>query len=352
MNNKDFLKSKEMKNILSQKRSFFSLPEGFNEYLGIILAVAFSFIGTYLFLPWHGIISTIPFVIICAFICTFLKTNELLKEALFFITPFAVSLLLGENVKSALVLGILCGIFYILAYVTVSSFKKKQISFKIVAAFLLVLSLGVHCFANSTPWDVHKSKNAILNYVKESYSGEPLYASEVKFNSFDRTYSLSLVPQHDASIGLSVVLKDGKIIKDDYIKYTEKYNMLAGAGRITYVIRKMYPELKFKVESERIVGYPFMTSATVQPKADYSRFMDFSVYFTSYNGAKEFSELAEECYRALITSGFYCRTITFYGGIGTRYVAKISVPFGSLTGNLENFVEPYDSNIFLYSSLK
>ena len=161
-----------------------------------------------------------------------------------------------------------------------------------------------------------------------------------------------LVPQHFEGENLEVVLKDGVIVKDEYIEFAEKYNMLVGAGQITYIIREMYPELKFSVERDGIVGYPFSASASVEPKADYSRFMDFSVYFTSYNSADEFISMAESCYRELIKSGFYCRTLTFYGGIGTRYIAKINVPFDSFVGNLGNFVEPCDSNVFLYTSLK
>lgn len=345
-------KSQEIRNKLGAKKSFFSLPDEIKDSFGIILTVAVAFVGTYLYLPWHGIVSSIPFVVICAFGCAFFKANEILKAAIFFITPFSVSLLLGEKVPYALELGVFCAVFYILAYSSVSLFKKGKINFKIASVFLLVLSLALHIFANSTPWSVSENNKLMSKYIRENYSGEPLYATDVKFDSFDRTYTLSLIPHHNAGTELDVVMKDGKIIKDEYVDYSEKYNMLVGAGQITYVIRKMHPELKFTVESDNIYGYPFSAPATTVPTMDYSRFMDFSVYFSSYNDAKSFTALAEECYRALITSGFYCRTITFYGGTGTRYIAKISVPFNSMTGNLEGFVEPCDNDIFLYTSLK
>ena len=352
MRNVDYLKSQEMKRKLGAKKSFFSLPDGMSDYVGIILTVAVAFLGTYLFLPWHGTISAFPVVIVCAFVCTIFKCNEIFKAAVFFVSPFSISLLLGEDVASGIYFGILCAVFYVLAYGCVSMSKKKKTKFKIVSAVLLVFAFGVHVFANSTPWDVSQSKNAMLNYVKENYVGEPLYATDVRFNSFQREYSLTLIPQHFEGENLEVVLKDGVIVKDEYIEFAEKYNMLVGAGQITYIIREMYPELKFSVERDEIVGYPFSSSASVEPKADYSRFMDFSVYFTSYNSADEFVSIAESCYRELIKSGFYCRTLTFYGGIGTRYIAKINVPFDSFVGNLGNFVEPCDSNVFLYTSLK
>ncbi len=352
MKNRNNLKSQEIKNTLGSKKSFFSLLEGFEDFLQIVLTVAVSFVGTYLFLPWHGIVSALPIVVVCSVICTFFTINPIIKTAIFFVSSFSISLLLGENVFDSIIRGVFCGIFYMLSNISVSLFKQGKISNRIVASLLIVASLGLHWFSNSTPWDAQKSNKEIMNYVKDSYSGEPLYATDVKFNSFDRTYSLMLVPHHDMGEALNVVLKDGEIITDEYVEYSEKYNMLVGAGQITYVIRKMFPELKFLVESNRIQGYPFSTSASILPKFDYSKYMDFSVYFTSYNGATEFSQLAEKCYRALLTSGFHCRTITFFGGIGTRYVAKISVPFDSFTGNLEKYVEPCDKNIFLYTSLK
>lgn len=352
MKNVDYLKNQEIKRKLGAKKSFFSLPDELSGTVGIVLAVAVSFLGTYFFLPWHGTVSAIPIVILCAFACVFFKCNEIFKAAVFFICPFSTSLLMGENVLNGVVFGTFSFVFYVLACFSVSMFKKDTKMFKAFSVVVLLLSFGVHVFANSTPWDVSESKGAILNYVKENYGGEPLYATDVRFNSFDRNYSLNLIPQHFENESLRVVLKDGKIVKDEYIEFSEKYNMLVGAGQITYVIRKMYPELKFSVERDRIVGYPFSSSATVSPKADYSKFMDFSVYFTSYNSAKEFTVLAEECYRELIKSGFYCRTITFYGGIGTKYVAKISVPFDSFLGNLENFVEPCNEIGFVYTALR
>lgn len=341
-----------MKNKLKAKRSFFSLPEGVAEYVGIVLTVLVAFVGTYFYLPHHGIVSSLPIVILCAFVCTFFKLNEGLKVSLFFIMPFFISTFLGESVKTSLFIGILCGVFYILAYGAVLLFKKKNVKYTVFASLLVVISLCIHVFSNSTPFDVTKNNKALSKYITENYSGEPLSATDVKFNAFDRSYGLFLVPQHDAGISLNVVAKDGKIIRDDFVDYSEKYNMLVGAGRITYVIREMFPDLNFTVESNRIYGYPFSTSATVTPAVDYSRYMDFSVYFTSYNGAKEFTELAEQCYRTLLTSGFCCRSITFYGGIGTRYIAKINVPFDSFKDNLENFVEPCDNDVFLYTSLK
>lgn len=350
-NNKS-LKSQEIRNTLGAKKSFFSLSDGMKEILEIVLTVAVSFVGTYLFLPWHGTISAIPIVIISALLCAQFKTNEIFKAAVFFVSPFSVSLLVGTGVYESLVFGISCFAFYILASLSVSLFKKEKSYFKIVSVFTLIISIGLHCFLNSTPWDVYKSKNAMLDYVKDSYAGEPLYASSVKFNTWDRTYSLSLFPHHDMGQSLNVVLKDGKIIEDEYVEYAEKYNMIVGAGQITYVIRKMYPDLKFSVERNRIHGYPFLSSASIEPKADYSKYMDFSVYFPSYNDIFEFSELSENCYRALITSGFYCRNITFYGGVGQRYIAKISVPFDSVTGSLDKYITPCDDNIFSYTALK
>lgn len=337
------------KNYLESKASFF---DGFGDVIMLILTVAVSFVGTYLFLPWHGIISAVPFVIICGIICPRFKTSELLKLALFFISPFSTSLIMNESVLSSFVLGILCSVFYLLSYLAYSFFKKGGIRYRVISAFVLLLALGLHMFSNSTPWDVKENNDKLIDYIQYNYAGEPLSASEIKFDSVDRTYSLYLIPKYDARIALNVVLKDGKIIKDEYVGYTEKYNMLVGAGKITYVIREKFPTLKFHVESNRIFGYPFSVPASVEPKADYSKYMDYSVYFSAYNGAKEFANLAEECYRTLLTSGFCCRTITFYGGIGTRYIAKISVPFNSMTKELDSFVEACDSKHFLYTSLK
>jgi hypothetical protein len=146
-------------------------------------------------------------------------------------------------------------------------------------------------------------------------------------------------------------MKDEKIVLDEYIEYSEKYNMIIGAGKITESIRKLYPTLNFKVESNQIKGYPFANKPSVISNVDYSKYMDFSIYFESYNDVKKFSALAESCYRALLKTNFNCRTLTFYGGIGTRYIVKISVPFNSTLSNLENFVTPCDDELFTYSAL-
>ncbi len=334
-----------------EKRSFFSIS-GFNDTLGIIIAVFVSFVGTYLFLPRHGVLSSVPMVIVCGFVCAFINVSELLKIALFFISPFSVSLLLGKEVSKSLILGIVCALIYLFAYASVYFFKKKKVAMKAVSATFLLFALAIHVFMNSTPWNVLSSKKALLEYVTGSYSSEPIIASEIEFNYWNRTYGIELVPKNNAGVSLDVVLKNGEVVKDEYVEYAEKANMLVGMGQLTYVIRKLYPELKFYVEGDRICGYPFSVSASVVPKADYSRYMDFSVYFTSYNGAKEFAELSEKCYRALITSGFCCRSITFYGGIGTKYVAKIEVPFNSLTKELSYFVKPYFEKGFVYTTLE
>ncbi len=337
------------KNYLESKESFF---HGLGDTFFMILAVLISFAGTYLFLPWHGIISAVPFVVVCGIICTFIKTSEILKTMLFFVSPFVVALIMNESVLDSFVFGILCSSFYLLSYSARSLFKKGGVKCRTVSAFILLFALGLHVFSNSTPWDVKENNNKLIDYIQYNYEREPLNVSEIKFDSIDRSYSLYLIPNHDARNAFQVVLKDGEIIKDEYVAYTEKYNMLVGAGKITYVIREKYPDLKFSVESNRIFGYPFSVPASIEPKADYSKYMDYSVYFSSYNGVKEFADLAEQCYRALLTSGFGCRTITFYGGIGTRYIAKISVPFNSMTKDLGGFVEACDSNKFFYTSLK
>jgi hypothetical protein len=325
-----------------------------NELLWIIALVGISFVGVYAFLPWHGIVSTIPLVIVASFCCVFLKTGEMIKSAVFFLIPFSICVLLDESMYSALFLSVCCVVFYLSASFSVKLYKSKKNILKIASAGLLVLAFTLHVFVNSTPWNNSHNTDAINNYLQMNYSDEKLLVSDIHFNSFDRTYSVSMIPGTDNTIELDLVFKDGSLVKDEFINYSEKYNMIVGAGKITYVIRKKYPELKFSVESNSIKGYPFYTAdgshlATTEPLMNYSRYMDFSVYFTSYNSIEKFASVAEECFRALLLSGFCCRNITFYGGIATRYIVKISVPFNSYVGNLKNYVTPCDDNVFLYS---
>ncbi len=323
-----------------------------NSIFTIVLTVVVSFLGTYLFLPWHGFLSSIPFVIVSAFVCTRIKMNELLKAAIFFVSPFTVSILVEETVPRSFFYALICVLFYVLACFSSKLFKAGKKKFRLASLGILLFSICLHVFVNSTPWSVYGNNKFLNDYLETNYSGEPIRLSGIKFDPFSRTYSVEVLPGYFEttddikSASLSITAKNSEIVKDEYIDYCEQFNMIIGRGRITKVIRTKYPNVSIRVEGDQIYGYPFASSATINPSVDYSKYMDFSVYFTTYKDIDKFIELSEDCYRALVTSGFCCRNITFYAGIGTRYTAKISVPFSSMTDHLGNFVEMYEDGIF------
>ena len=275
-----------------------------------LLCAVLGFIGALCITPFSGVATALPLLPLCALAAGFLKMNPTVKILFFALCGGLMRAGYSAEVTDILVFALVCAACVALGHYTVLLFKNKKYRFWAViplgVAFAIQMAFGGNLVSYIN------AKNATDNYVNSHYDGENEDVGGLEYHYISRTWRREIkslpVP---VVVGELVVCKD--YVRDDYVNKVEAYLMTEQRAAVANALRAAFPDGSFKVEAEKIYGYPDSDIFTTD-KADYTDRMVFAVYLGALTDQEGFLSTASLYRMALENAGVDAAQIIFRGG--------------------------------------
>lgn len=195
----------------------------FSSIIGILVSVVLAYLSAICTLPSSGIVSTLPVTAVTAILASFICKKRSYIYASFAVMPFLATLLLGFDVKRAvivLILSVASAYFAVLAkraILTVIKSRNPDAAKKSKSVFavsvVLTVALWLIGFGNPISFAVSESRNS--DFAKDRYADE----IELKNTYFDiSSFSyLTEISFYGAEAGTHYYISAEK--HDDYIDF-------------------------------------------------------------------------------------------------------------------------------------
>jgi len=324
-------------------------------FLGVICAS----IGSALFIPSTGLVTTLPFVLLFSVI------PALISQKVYHIPPmfFAVTYLFcfakdvplkytdvtgGYTLYVAAFAAIISCLGCAAACLVKSAIKNKDKAvFKILASVCLAV-LGVlgTCYLNGTPWAMLDAKGKISAHAEANFTEGELDIGGVYFVR-GRNYYVC-----DAKIKGTV--DKGSFVCADKVTNTLDALAVKYAGEdktkeIAALLRKAFPEDSFSVDPDlrSFDGVKVSFNNT----EELEKLISYTVRINSEETAKSFVEKASAFASVIGKSDIECSVITLTGGAKQKLYYTISVDTTAPAGNMGRLLRIYSTCLLPQSSV-
>lgn len=275
-----------------------------------VLCGLLGFIGAVFITPFSGFATALPILPLCAVAAGFIKLDVKEKVLLFALCGGMLRAGYSAVIADIFVFALICGACGALGHYTVKIFASKKHRFWAVVPLGIAVAFQIAFGGNLVSYI--NAKTLTDNYVNQNYISGDQDIGKLEYHYLSRTWrrEIKSLPIPEAT-GELVVSK--KYVMDSYVNQVEQYLMAEQRSDIANVLRKAFPDGSFKVEAEKIFGYP-NGRVYISDTADYSDKSVFVVYLGALTDKDGFLYTTSLYRQALEEAGVESVQIIFRGG--------------------------------------
>lgn len=324
-------------------------------FLGVICAS----IGSALFIPSVGLVSTLPFVLLFSLLPALLSQKVYHIPPMFFAVTYFFSFAKDVPLKYTDVIGgytlyvasfaaLISCLGCAAACVIKSAFKSKdKLALKLPAALALVVA-GVlaTCFINGTPWDALEARDKISAYAEANFTEDELDIGGVYFVRERNYYACDAEIKGTADKG-SFVCADK--VTSTLDAFAVSYAGESKTKEIAALLREAFPEDSFTVTPDlrSFDGVKISFSNT----KNIEKLISYTVRIHSEETAKSFAEKAGAFASVIGKSDVECSVITLIGGAKQKLYYTLSVDTTAPADNVAKLLRIYNNCLLPQSSV-
>lgn len=275
-----------------------------------VMCALLGFAGALCITPFSGMATALPILPLCALAAGFLEMKPGLKILLFALWGGLMRAGYSAEMTDILVFALVCAACAGLGHYAVVLFKNRKYRFWAVvplgAAVAIQMAFGgniVSCI---------NAKILSDDYVNQNYAGENETAEGLEYHYISRTWRRE-IKSSPVPVVIGELVIYGDHIQDNYVNKVEHYLMTEQRAAVANALRDAFPNGSFKVEAEKIYGYPDGDVFTTD-KTDYTNRMVFTVYLGALTDEEGFLNTAALYREALESAGIDAARIIFRGG--------------------------------------
>ncbi len=316
-------------------------------FLGVICAS----VGSALFIPSAGLVSTLPFVFLFSLIPALVSEKSYHLPLMFFAVSYFfcfakdvplryTEVIGGFTLYVAVFAAVISALGCAAAYFIKLALKNKgsRTLNALAAVVFAVLGVFATCYINGTPWGLSAAKNEIFDFVERNYTENELDIGGVYYVA-ERDYyacDAKIIGSEDRG---SFVAKD---------KVTSTLDALAiqraGAERaaeIAALLRNAFPEDSFTVNPD--MRKPEGIRVSFENTDELEELLSYSVTIHSEETAKTFVDKTAAYVNVISSSKLDCDRITVTGGAKQKLYYTLSVDTTAPMGNISKLLRIYST---------
>ena len=325
----------------------------------VIFGVICASIGSALFIPTNGFLTTLPFIVLFTAIPTLICKKYYYPPVMFFALTYFFCFAKDVPLKYPEVFGgyALNIAFWALLISAITSLacylltkaekgKKSRAVFTSLSALLVIAATLCTFTVNGTPMDFLNAKNKIGAYAKENFTEGELDIGKTYYNPKGKYYACDAAIVGTVDKG-SFVYKNS--VTDTFGHHAVNYAGLGKAIEISKILRAAFPTESFTVTPEERnfdgVKISFKDPSTLLPLISYT------VTIHSEETAKSFVEKAEAYVAVISNSRINCGNITVIGGAKQKLYYSLSIDTTAPHKDLGKFLRIYNNCLLPQSSV-
>ena len=314
----------------------------------LTVASLLAFGGCYLTLADTGVLSSIPFMLICGAIAAIVMPRTAVTAALFAVFSLVYSSVYNDTLEAILTEFTACMLLALAGMAAVKLLQHRNTIRMVASALCVVAALAAGVFFYGDILNALRAENALSKYISESHQGEFGGYSIEYDREHHRFQAVPVIPSAPTETGVSIAYEDGTI-RDGYIKYVESRLMRAPLLKLTDALRASFPSVGFRIYAAGIGNYP-EGQVTLLDTTDYSSDCSYYVYITQDMMTDDMLELCGDFVRAAVESGIDFRQITFVSGYRGAKVVELTLVPSLIYGTLSEAAVRFDIVRFTLSN--